>query len=115
MKTKLIVTAIVAVLSIALYSFKNIGEKESSTIALVKTVFGKAESEGFLINYGDGSMELKQFELKRSSNENHIQQLSAMATIMNDMHAKGYRYVGHGSHMVNDLGAVSSYMVFEKK
>lgn len=114
MKTKLIAAGILLCLSVALYSFKNMAEKESSSVALINSVFGKDESEGFLIQYGDGSMEIKPFDFKNRS-ENFVQSVSMMATVMNVMHGKGYRYVGIGSHTSNDVSyAHVQYMVFEK-
>lgn len=111
MKTKLIITsAAVIALAATFFSFKT-GEKDSSSIALVNTVVGKSDNEGFLIVYGDGSFELKNFNFKAGS-DNALESVSKMSVIMNELHAKGYHYVGPASHTAY---MVTGYLVFEKK
>jgi hypothetical protein len=114
MKTKIIIPLAVTIIAVCFLSFKRI-EKEGSKIALVNSVFGKADQEGFLVLYGDGSMELKPYNFKASS-ENYIIGTSKIAVIMNEMCEKGYSYKGMGSHSGYSYGGtIIQYMVFERK
>ncbi|MES2679188.1 MAG: hypothetical protein V4635_04850 [Bacteroidota bacterium] len=105
MKAKTITLCAVIISAIGLFSFKALNEKESSNVATMSLVSGKA-GEGFLVAYGDGSNEIIPFKWKLTLESYAEQQLKA-TQIANELHEKGYRFVG--------TGGASNFMIFEKK
>jgi|GEM_PF-6804230 len=112
-KTKLIMTSLILVLAVTFYSFKALGEKESSGIALVMTFYSK-DASGYTVFYGDGTTENIPFKIKYNSGENALETAAISAKIMNVLHDKGYRYTGAYSTPNSGVNAYP-FMIFEKK
>lgn len=115
MKKKLFIGIAAIATTCLFFSFKQ-GEKEGTNTAIVTPVDGKGDNSGFLIMYGDGSMEIKKFDFK-SGSENMIQGEATLAVVMNELYQKGYRYAGSGGYTHKAGGFVFplTFMVFEKK
>ena len=84
MKTKICLT-IAAIATLSFFSFKTATREPESRAAMVSLVNGKGENEGFVITYGDGKIERRNFEVKIMKVESWIELQSKMTMVINEM------------------------------
>jgi len=95
MKTKIIFTALSAIMVLGIFSFINSPGDDDASVVLISELFS-GDSEGFIITYDGVRKELRPFnpKLKQTGSEGYINVQLQSNQILTEFKKKGYRIVG---------------------